>query len=160
MTRKRVDISKAHRRRCTREDGWAVTIIFAVFAIIVICLATGFMLRNAKARDVGQWAQSDPVAAEWYRGLMQPDDPTRSCCGESDAYWADVVETDKDGNLVAVITDDRPDEPLRRPHVPIGTKVIVPRHKIKWDRGNPVGHIVIFMGSSRHVYCYVQNGGV
>ena len=28
--------------------------------------------------------------------LMQPDNPTRSCCAEGDAYWADVVHVETD----------------------------------------------------------------
>lgn len=114
----------------------------------------------AAARDAGQWENQDPAVSDWYRSLMQPDNPSMSCCGRADAYYADVAETDKDGNLIAVVTDDRPDEPLGRPNVPVGTRVVVPPHKIKFDRGNPTGHIIIFLNFSRQVMCYVQNGGV
>ena len=73
--------------------------------------------------------------------------------------WADTVLTE-DGKIVAVITDDRPDEPLNRRHVPVGTRIVVPPHKIKWDRGNPTGHVIIFLSVANEVYCFVQNGGV
>ena len=46
-------------------------------------------LHLAKARDLGQWENSDPAIVEWYQSLMQPDVPTASCCGEADAYWCD-----------------------------------------------------------------------
>jgi hypothetical protein len=114
----------------------------------------------AAARDSGQWANEDPAVAAWFARLMQPDNPAVPCCGTADAYWADEVETDADGRLVAVITDERPDEPLRRPHVPVGTRIVVPQQKIKFDRGNPTGHIVIFLNAALDVLCYVQNGGV
>ena len=131
--------------------------IIAVFAVPVLICSLAIM---AFARDSGQWAQQDPMIAGWFATLKQPDNPTASCCGEADAYWADQVETDSDDHTIAVITDDRDDAPLNRPHVPIGTRIIVPPNKIKWDRGNPTGHIVIFLSWNRDVYCYVQNGGV
>lgn len=111
------------------------------------------------ARDLGQWEGADPAVREWYRTLTQPDNPAASCCGEGDAYWADVAET-KGGQLLAVITDDREDTKLARRHVPIWTRIVVPPHKIKFDRGNPTGHIVVFLNWANDVLCYVQNGGV
>ncbi len=83
---------------------------------------------KANARDLGQWGNSDPAVREWYRGLMQPDNPAASCCGESDAYWADEVHV-RDGKTFAKITDDRDDGPLHRPHVDVGTEVEIPNHK-------------------------------
>lgn len=128
----------------------------AFLATAALCLTIG----TASARDNGQWEETEPYVREWYRTLMQPDRPTISCCGQADAYWADQVETAPDGSLIAVITDDRPDELLGRPHVPIGTRIPIPEGKIKWDQGNPSGHIVIFLSSDGQVLCYVQNGGV
>ena len=112
------------------------------------------------ARDAGQWQHQDPFVSAWFKSLMQPDQPAVSCCGFADAYYADKVETGKNGELVAIITDDRPDEPLGRHHVPIGTRIVVPPYKIKWDNGNPTGHVVIFLSFNNDVYCYVQDGGV
>lgn len=127
-----------------------------LLAMATLCI---FILAPAAARDLGQWGDQDQAIAEWFATLKQPDNPVSSCCGEADAYWADKAETGPNGELIAVITDDRPDEPLRRPHVPIGTRIVVPQHKIKWDRGNPTGHIVIFLSVEMKPYCYVQNGG-
>jgi hypothetical protein len=94
---------------------------------------------------------------------MQPDAPHASCCGEADAYFADEVHV-RNGKTYAVITDDRPDIPRMRPHVEIGTEVEIPDNKLKWDRSNPTGHGVVFLGSglgiNRYVFCYVQPGGV
>jgi hypothetical protein len=117
------------------------------------------MQLSAFARDNGQWENTDPVINWWFRELMQPDDPSISCCGEADAYWADGMEI-MDGQVIAIITDTRPDGPLGRPHVPVGTRIIVPPHKLKWDRGNPTGHIVIFLSINRDVYCYVTGTGI
>lgn len=127
----------------------------AVIATILLALLTA----PAAARDVGQWSESDPAISAWYSTLKQPDHPNISCCGEADAYWADKVEVEE-GKVFAIITDDRPDEPLQRPHVPIGTRIEVPPHKLKFDAGNPTGHVVIFLSRNLDVYCYVQNGGV
>lgn len=90
---------------------------------------------------------------------MQPDNPNASCCGEADAYWADKVHV-RDGKTYVTITDDRPDAPRHRPHMEIGTEVQVPNYKLKWDRGNPDGHGILFVGRNGLVYCYVQPGGV
>lgn len=126
----------------------------AFLAALLLCLCL-----PAQARDNGQWGNSDPVIRQWYGSLMQPDNPVMSCCGEADGYWADsfVVEN---GKTIAIITDDRPDAPLGRPHIAIGTRFIVPNHKLKYDAGNPTGHGVIFIGYGGVVYCYVAPGGV
>lgn len=140
--------------------GWRNSFIrfISVIAVASIIVAAALLSPAAKAWDGGQWEQGN--ISRWYKSLMQPDVPTLSCCGKADAYWADKVETGPTGELIAVITDDRPDEPLFRHHVPVGTRIVVPRHKVKWDQGNPTGHIVIFLSLSNDVYCYVQNGGV
>jgi len=109
----------------------------------------------AYGRDLGQWNAADPQIAEWYRSLRQPDNPTLPCCGEADGYFADevVVEGEK---VFAVITDERPDEPLGRPHIAPGTRFEIPREKLKFDRGNPTGHAILFVGVNGTVYCFVQ----
>lgn len=125
-------------------------------AALVIAL---FAVGSAQARDLGQWENSDATTREWYRGLMQPDVPNASCCGEADAYFADEVHF-RDGKTFAVITDDQPDEPLGRPHVDIGTEVEIPPNKLKYDRGNPTGHGVVFLSRAGQVFCFVQPTGI
>lgn len=134
-------------------------IVWSILFVASLFIVWFFLALPGHARDLGQWGGIDPAISSWFSTLMQPDNPTVPCCGESDAYYADVVETNAN-ETIAVITDDRPDEPLRRPHVDVGTRIVVPPNKIKWDRGNPTGHIIIFLGYDLHVYCYVQNGGV
>jgi hypothetical protein len=113
---------------------------------------------TALARDNGQWANTDAAVSQWYRSLKQPDYPRLSCCGEADAYHADSFEVQGD-QYIAIITDTREDAPLGRPHIPPGTKVVVPSYKLKFDAGNPTGHGVIFIGTRGQVYCYVTPGG-
>lgn len=129
---------------------WAM----AIFAVAFIYVA---LISKAYPRDLGQW--SDPSLAEWYRNLKQPDVPTMSCCGEADAYWADSFETSGD-QYIAIITDNRPDEPLKRRHIDIGTKIVIPNNKLKYDESNPTGHGIIFLSSNDYVYCYLPPGGV
>jgi hypothetical protein len=126
---------------------------------LVLGTALGCLISVADARDFGQWEAVDPVIREWYQSLMQPDNPAAPCCGEADAYWADFFEVDGD-QYVAIITDPRPDEPLRRKHVAVGTRIVVPNHKLKYDKSNPTGHGVIFLSRSHDVHCYVAPGGV
>jgi len=113
------------------------------------------------ARDLGQW--DDPANADlkrWYQDLKQPDNPAASCCGEADAYWADAFEATSDGEYVAIITDPRDDEPLGRRHRDIGTRIVVPKNKIKWNEGNPVGHGIIFLNRADSVFCYLPPLGI
>jgi hypothetical protein len=126
---------------------------------LVLGAAFGFLISAADARDVGQWESTNSEIREWYQALMQPDNPAVSCCGEADAYWADSFEVDGD-KYVAIITDSRADAPLRRRHFDVGTKIVVPNHKLKYDQSNPTGHGIIFMSASGFVYCYVAPGGV
>ena len=100
-----------------------------------IIIALVLLASPAAARDLGQWENQPPHVRAWFQKLMQPDIPTMSCCGEADAYWADSFEVDGD-RYVAIITDERPDGPLGRPHRDSGEKIVVPNHKIKWDDGN------------------------
>jgi hypothetical protein len=128
---------------------------------IVLGLAFGCVIGVVNARDLGQWGaiNNDPAVREWYQALMQPDMPNASCCGEADAYFADEVHV-RDGKTYATITDDRPDEPRRRPHIDIGTEIEIPNNKLKWDKSNPTGHGVVFLSRAGYVFCYVQPGGV
>jgi len=123
-----------------------------------VLLAFGMALVHA--RDAGQWDENDIATRKWFQSLKQPDNPRMSCCGEADAYWADSYKVQGD-LYVAIITDQREDAPLRRAHVDVGTKVIVPNYKIKFDQGNPTGHGIIFLqAGSLHVFCYLAPGGV
>jgi hypothetical protein len=101
---------------------------------------------------------------EWYGSLLQPDNPNASCCGLADAYWCDDYYA-RDGKAYCRITDDRDDAPLKRPHVDIGTEILIPPYKLKWEQsgkpiGNPTGHSVVFLSPMLHVFCFVQAGGV
>lgn len=137
------------------DKRWLALAILVTLAMIALL----FSIRISPARDLGQFENSDPAVREWYRSLMQPDDPRMSCCGEADAYFADEVHV-KGGKTFAVITDDREDKPLGRPHVAVGTEVEIPDSKLKWDRSNPTGHGVVFLSRGGFVYCFVQGGGV
>lgn len=105
----------------------------------------------------------DGVNDDWYGKLWQPDNPKASCCGTADAYWADKTVV-RNGKVYAIITDTRPDGPLRRPHVPNGTEVEIPPNKMGAQDiaklGNPTGHSVVFMTKERFVWCYVLNDGI
>jgi len=133
---------------------------FGPFLVMVgMMILVVLAVSPAKAHDDGQWEQSDPAIREWYRSLMQPDVPTASCCGEADAYWCDTIHI-RSTKTFCTITDDRPDEPRHRPHVDVGTEIEIPNHKLKYDRGNPTGHSIVFLSRQHYVYCFVQNGGV
>jgi hypothetical protein len=141
------------------DRGGAGWVIFILACILALVFLVSSLVSQAHARDLGQWEGGDPSVREWYQTLMQPDNPTVSCCGEADAYWCDAIHV-RDGKTFCTITDDRPNEPLHRPPVAIGTEIEIPDRKLKWDRGNPTGHAIVFLSSGGAVYCFVQNGGV
>jgi len=129
---------------------------------LVTAVLFGCALGTGRARDLGQWENSDPAVREWFKTLMRPDMPELSCCGEADGYYADEIHV-KDGKTYATITDDRPDGPLGRPHIAIGTEIEIPDNKLKWDRSNPTGHAIVFLGGGAYgywVYCFVQGSGI
>jgi hypothetical protein len=124
----------------------------------IAAVAALAMLLPAAARDNGQWVDSPPNIRQWFQSLMQPDNPSVSCCGEADAFEADTFEVEGD-HYIAVITDGKG-------VIPNGTRVAVPNRKLKWDAGNPTGHGIIFLRPETvqpnewTVYCYVAPGGV
>lgn len=127
-----------------------------------IIIAAAMLCLPASARQNDEWEATAPEVRQWYRGLMQPDNPNISCCGEADAYHADSFEIDGD-KYVAIITDTR--DVKDRPTIKPGTKIVVPNNKLKYDQGNPTGHGVIFVKwddetESFTVYCFVVPGGV
>ena len=124
-------------------------------ATCLVALVLFLVFSAAKAHD-----EDHPEHHHWYGSLMQPDNPSASCCGLADAYWCDDYFA-RDGKAYCRITDGRDDAPLRRPHIPIGTEFEIPPYKLKFDqKTNPTGHAVIFVSPTGHVFCYVQNGGV
>lgn len=130
-------------------------------ALVALFLCQGAAIAHD---DNHQMGVDDPEVRAWYRDLKQPDNPVYSCCGEADAYWADSFECESD-KCFAIITDEREDLPLGRPHIKPGTKIQVPPHKYKSDGGNPTGHGVIFVNFDADtgtwtVLCYIVPGGV
>lgn len=139
---------------------------------LFFCLLAIMISSSAIARDLGQWEGTDPVVKKWFEGLKQPDNPSVSCCGESDAYWCDDIFV-RQGKTFCRITDDRDDTPLKRPHVPVGTEIFIPNHKLTWKDpqgnyvGNPTGHAIVFLSlinypngnTEYNVYCFVQSTG-
>lgn len=135
----------------TAED----RMIAALWRWLLIFLAAGVLLFAlgccAFAHD-----HDHPELDQWYAGLMQPDNPTIPCCGKNDAYWCDEYFA-RDGKAYCKITDDR--TVAGRPHVPVGTEIEIPTYKLKFDRGNPTGHSVVFLSPMLHVFCFVQASG-
>src|SRR5271154_4148905 len=102
--------------------------ILLVFA--VVCLMLVFAFRAWAGHPGQNWEElePDPVVRAWMSTLLQPDQPINSpvsCCGESDAYWADKVSVVND-EVYATVEDDREDSKLGRQHVPNGTQFKIP----------------------------------
>jgi hypothetical protein len=117
--------------------------------LLAILLST----TTVSAKDNGQWADVDPEVRAWIQSLTVPNS-SMSCCGEADAYEADLGEVGDDGRTYAVVTGTR-GNPL-----PIGTKLLIPPEKVQNKQGNPSGHVIVFARADGYVYCFVPSGGV
>ena len=123
--------------------------------LFAVTLALAIMTTPTLARDLGQWEKQDPEIGAWLKRQMQPDNPQVSCCGEADAYDANDFEM-KGNQYFAIVTDTRDDGLLTRPHIPYGTRIYIPPHKMKRnnDDPNPTGNGLVFIGSGGKVWCY------
>jgi len=130
----------------------ALVIIGALLGLFVLAVFL-WAAAQVHARPGPQWAGEPENIRQWFQSLMQPDNPYMSCCGEADAFEADTFSQNAAGQYVATITDGKG-------IIPDGTKIAIPDAKIKWDKGNPTGHGIVFIGSQGQVYCYVTPGGV
>lgn len=139
-----------HRARCLVRTCAAA----AAALVTVLSLAT----TTAAARDRGQWGDRESPTRQWFESLRMPEQPSASCCGAADGYWADEFEA-KDGHYIAIVTDTRPDGPLARTHIPPGTRFVVPHSKITRTPDNPTGHGWIFVVSGI-VFCYLPPTGI
>jgi hypothetical protein len=129
----------------------ALTLILTIGTIVLLSIA--LLSAPGHARDDGQWSSQPGYIRQWFQSLMQPDNPYISCCGEADAFESDTFTQNADGQYVAIVTDGKG-------VIPNGTRVVIPDAKIKWDKGNPTGHGIVFIGNQGQVYCYVTPGGV
>ena len=131
--------------------------------IILVCAAAALVVAAKAFGHDYEHADHDA----WYSSLKMPDAPTTSCCGKHDAYWADQTDECRPGVdvvrgywaqdcfLVAIITDSRHIDG-RYPY-PVGTRIAVPKHKMrKVASNNPTDHTIIFLSPAGDgwVYCY------
>jgi hypothetical protein len=128
--------------RLRRPIGFVAAAVFVLWAHFV---------PNASARDNGQWESAPPHVRRWFQGQKQPDHPNISCCGEADAYEADVFEVE-DGDYVAVITDRQGRNSQRNENSRT-------RSQNEMGRGESYGARHIFLGIRGQVFCYVVPGG-
>jgi hypothetical protein len=124
---------------------WAVIVLVVVLAVGSVALAT-WAFAHDHARPEFDW---------WYETLMMPDNPSVRCCGKDDEYRCDAFV--RNGETWCRVTDDR--VVPNRPVVAVGTEILIPPHKYKFDQGNPTGHTLVFgrpSGGDFYVYCFVQ----
>lgn len=154
-------------------------LFWTIMAIIVV-VAGYISLSAARAEDKpipGSGEEKYDIQS-YYR-----QDYGGSCCGEADAYMADVweVRTDADGNvdLWAQVTDTRDDKHFAvydelgdvehyRPHIPVGTWIRIPAKKLIQmppQKPNYTGHGWIWVSANDTnsknwpVFCYLMPGG-
>ena len=119
-----------------------------------LILAIALVLSGTSA-----WGHDEEIPyADWMRSLKQPDKPDYSCCGPADQYYVrEYRASQKPGVAFAAIVigrDGLPDFPLD-----------IPDQKVVWDRVNPTGRGVVFIGAGdrledRTVLCFVPGVGL
>lgn len=118
-------------------------------AVLIFASAAGAM----EPHGIADQCDNPAECHRWFSTLMQPDNPSVSCCGEADAFEADSFMTDEQtGGYVAIITDGLG-------LIPEGTRIPIPNNKIKWDQGNPTGHGIVFISATGTIYCYCPPSG-
>jgi len=84
----------------------------------------------------------NPAWSAWFRSLTLYDAERQtyiSCCGDGDAVFADEWKATAAG-IEATITDNRGHDWAK-----IGTKIVIPKKLEVADKGNPTGHLVLFL---------------
>jgi hypothetical protein len=121
------------------------TVVLALLTLIILPLSV-----NAEG-----WDTADPDLASWFANSV-----VKSCCDQRDAYLADEVDGDGE-NIIAIITDGSANPAYSKPAIPNGTRIVIPRDRIKYSPPVPGGHAVVFLAKDyskpageRIVYCY------
>lgn len=133
---------------------WLKALLLSLAAVTAVgtALLLGLLIYD-RAHAEG-WDTDDPDLASWFATQV-----VKNCCDQKDAYLADGVDGDGD-NIIAVITDGSANERYSKPEIPNGTRIVVPRDRIKLDPPVPGGHAVIFLSKDnrppeqRTVYCF------
>jgi len=111
----------------------------------------------------------DTERSKFFSQLKRQDFYPNSCCGEADAYEADIYQRNPDGSYDVEITEGKeiefPDH-TTRPALPNGSQVHVPANKVNppiETQFNPTGHAWLFVSLVRPaggdavpglVYCF------
>jgi|SRR6202035_1962396 len=95
----------------------------------------------------------------WFPSVMQPgwegkENQGRSCCGEADAFKVDIIGQDPVSGDIQVIVKDG------KAMMPDGTKIYVPKEKLQWRYGNPVGEAILFISYTGIIFCLVPTAGL
>lgn len=121
-------------------------------SLLVLCLLV--LSLPAQARDLGQWASSDPSVRAWFRSLMQPEMAAASCCREAGGDLADESEV-RDGGVLATITDDRDDGGLDA-ECKVITARLMAATNAEFDHTSPSGGSVFLKAPKMVLNCNSQ----
>ena len=78
----------------------------AIPAVLILVLGplSGVSASRSARRVAARWHKPadgiDAHVRRWFQGLRQADNPMVSCCGEADAYEADILESEGGALLV------------------------------------------------------------
>jgi hypothetical protein len=155
--------------------------VVAVFIYMAAEVVGTLIIGTIKPAASAEYAAPD--LSEYFDTLMAPDHPDVRCCGEADAYRVREVGMTPDGELIIEVTDTGPDlftifpdgrrvpgnhvgempgsRLISRAHIAEGTRIIVPRHKMrKVPIANPTDSAIAFLDQFGYVFCYEPIAGI
>lgn len=139
---------------------WLKALLLSLAIMLPIAFLAWLSVVCERAHAEG-WDTDDPDLASWFATNV-----VKQCCDQRDAYLADGIDGDGD-NIIAIITDGSANEKYGKPAIPNGTRIVVPRDRIRLSPPVPGGHAVVFIAKqydqppeTRTVYCYFPPFGL
>lgn len=121
---------------------------------ILALMLSASLITPAIAFDHGFDHSTD--RSKFFESLKRPDYYPHPCCGESDAYEADIYQRNSDGSYDVTITNGEDENPWPdgTSRIPLknGTVVHVPSSQInppEEAKNNPTGHAWLFVSIRR-----------
>lgn len=122
---------------------------------LVLIVLFAFLFPASPALAYDHNFPKDTARSRFFSQLKRPDYYPNSCCGEADAYEADIYQRNPDGSYDVEITNGDiihyPDG-NERIALPNGAKVHVPANRINppiETQFNPTGHAWLFVSAVR-----------
>jgi hypothetical protein len=110
-----------------------------ILGVFVVVMTLWFFPAHARGGDAGRWGWVDPETRKWFAEVTIPGNGKQSCCGLGDAVQVEILSSTENEFLVRVVDGQGV--------VVDGTEISVPRGKLQTAYGNPIGVLILFVGT-------------